>query len=250
MPIRARTLCNDMLNFARNQFTNILLLALLTALISIVLSHVLSPGSEQLITLSDGRHIDDTANMSFQQRIQHMSMEQQRILLKASAANSLAGLIGDVLLVGGLLTMIRQVSNRHSISVLRAICLSAPLFPRLLLLIFFTTLLVQLGLLLIVIPGIMLAIAFSLSPIIVTNDNLSAIKSMRLSASLALANLRLLAPAVLVWLLAKSAILLLATRFALVSPFVTAILLNGLSNLITILLLIYLYRLYMFLRQA
>ena len=122
--------------------------------------------------------------------------------------------------------------------------------PRLLLLIFLTTLLVQLGLLLIIVPGILLAIAFSLAPVIATSDNLGAIKSMRLSARLAFANLRLLAPAVLFWLLAKAAVLLLATQFTLVSSLVAAILLNGLSNLISALLLIYLYRLYMLLRQA
>ncbi|CAJ0992817.1 hypothetical protein SODG_004338 [Sodalis praecaptivus] len=250
MPIMASTLYRDMLNFFRNQFASIVLLALLTALISVVLGHALSPGSEQLMMFSDGTHMGDTADMSLQQLVQQMSVEQQRVLLKASAAGTLAGLVGNVLLAGGLLTMIRLVSNRQPVSVLRAIGLSAPLLPRLLLLIFLTTLLVQLGLLLIIVPGILLAIAFSLAPVIATSDNLGAIKSMRLSASLAFANLRLLAPAVLFWLLAKAAVLLLATQFTLVSLLVAAVLLNGLSNLISALLLIYLYRLYMLLLQA
>lgn len=250
MPIMASTLYRDMLNFFRNQFASIVLLALLTALISVVLRHALSPGSGQLMTLSDSTHMGDTADMSLQQLVQQMSVEQQRVLLKASAAGTLAGLVGNVLLAGGLLTMIRLVSNRQPVSVLRAIGLSAPLLPRLLLLIFLTTLLVQLGLLLIIVPGILLAIAFSLAPVIATSDNLGAIKSMRLSASLAFANLRLLAPTVLFSLLAKAAVLLLATQFTLVSSLVAAVLLNGLSNLISALLLIYLYRLYMLLRQA
>ncbi|OZI13863.1 hypothetical protein CE195_10320 [Sodalis-like symbiont of Philaenus spumarius] len=246
MLIMASTLYHDMLNFFRNQFASILLLALLTALISVVLGHVLSPGSEQLMTLRDSIHMGDTADMSLQQLVQQMSVEQQRVLLKASAAGTLAGLVGNVLLAGGLLTiMIRQ-----PVSVLRAIGLSAPLLPRLLLLIFLTTLLIQLGLLLIIVPGILLAIAFSLAPVIATSDNLGAIKSMRLSASLAFANFRLLAPAVLFWLLAKAMVLLLATQFTLVSSLVAAVLLNGLSNLISALLLIYLYRLYMLLRHA
>lgn len=243
MPIMASTLYRDMLNFFRNQFASIVLLALLTALISVVLGHALSPDS-------DGTHMGDTADMSLQQLVRQMSVEQQRVLLKASAAGILAGLVGNVMLAGGLLTMIRLVSNRQPVSVLRAIGLSAPLLPRLLLLIFLTTLLVQLGLLLIIVPGILLAIAFSLAPVIATSDNLGAIKSMRLSASLVFSNLRLLAPAVLFCLLAKAAVLMLATQFTLVSSLVSAVLLNGLSNLISALLLIYLYRLYMLLRQA
>ncbi|MGL9769287.1 MAG: YciC family protein [Sodalis sp. (in: enterobacteria)] len=250
MSIMVSTLYRDMLNFFRNQFASILLLAFLTAVISVVLGHAMLPGSQQLITLSDGTHMmGDATDMSLQQFVQQMSVEQQQILLKASAAVTLAGLVGNVLLAGGLLTMIRQVSNHKPVSVLRAISLSVPLLPRLLLLIFLTTLLVQLGLLLIIVPGIFLAIAWSLAPVIATSDNLSAIKSMRLSASLAFANLRLLAPAILFWLLAKAMVLLLATQFTLVSS-LAAVLLNGLSNIISALLLIYLYRLYMLLRQA
>jgi len=251
MPIMASTLYRDMLNFTRNQFTSILLLALLTALISVVLGHALSPNTDQLIVLSSqGTGAGDSVNMSLQELVQSMTPEQQRVLLKASAAGTFAGLLGNVILAGALLTMIRLVSNRQPVSVLRAIGIAAPILPRLLLLIFITTLLVQLGLLLVVIPGILVAIALSLAPIIATSENLGVFKSMRLSSKLAYANLRLIMPAVLVWLLAKAAVLLLAAQFSQVSSLVAAVLLNGLSNIVSALLLIYLYRLYMLLRQA
>jgi uncharacterized membrane protein (DUF373 family) len=96
----------------------------------------------------------------------------------------------------------------------------------------------------------LVAIALSLAPIIATSENLGVFKSMRLSSKLAYANLRLIMPAVLVWLLAKAAVLLLAAQFSQVSSLVAAVLLNGLSNIVSALLLIYLYRLYMLLRQA
>lgn len=251
MPITAHTLYRDMLRFFRNQFASISLLALLTALISLVLAHALSPSSAQLMTLSDHTRIGDTTDITIQQLIRQMSLEQQSILLKASAANTLAALVSNVLLIGGLLTMIRLVSNREPVSVLRAIWLSAPLFPRLLVLIFLTTLLVQLGLMLIIVPGILLAILLSLAPVIASSDNIGAIKSMRLSISLAFINIRLLAPAVLFWLLAKASVLSLATKFTLASAQVAeTVFLNSINNLISALLLIYLYRLYMLLRQT
>ncbi|NDL62431.1 YciC family protein [Acerihabitans arboris] len=251
MPIMASTLYRDMLNFTRNQFTSIVLLALLAALISVALGHALSPSSDQLVILSaDSGDMADTSSMSLQELVQQMTPEQQKVLLKASAAGTFAGLVGNVILAGALLTMIRLVSDRQPVSVLRAIGLSAPLLPRLLLLVFITTLLVQLGLILIVIPGILVAIALSLAPVIAASDNLGVFKSMRLSSKLAFANLRLITPAVLVWLLAKATVLLLAAQFTQVSSLVAAVLLNGLSNIISALLLIYLYRLYMLLRQA
>ncbi|UVK79002.1 MAG: putative inner membrane protein [Sodalis sp. Ffu] len=248
VPIMVSTLYRDMRNFFRNQFGSIILLALLTALISVVLGHVLSPENEQSIALGGSAEMGNTAGMTFQQIVGQMSVDQQRILLKASVAGTFASLVGNVLLASGLLTMIRLVSNHQPVSVLLSIGLSAPLLPRLLLLIFLTTLLVQLGLLLLL-PGVLLAIAFSLAPIIATSDNLGAIKSMRLSSKLAYANIRLIAPAVLFWLLAKAVVLLLAMQFTMVSNLVSAVLLSVLSNLISALLLIYLYRLYMLLRE-
>jgi len=251
MPIMASTLYRDMLNFTRNQFVSIVLLALLTALISVSLGHALSPNTEQLLVLNgEGTGVTDTANMSLQELVQQMTPEQQRVLLRASAAGTFAGLVGNVILAGALLTMIRLVSDRQPTSVLRAVGLSVPILPRLLLLIFITTLLVQLGLLLVIVPGIVVAIALSLAPVIAASENLGVFKSMRLSSKLAFANLRLITPAVLVWLLAKAAVLVLAAQFTQVSSLVAAVLLNGLSNIISALLLIYLYRLYMLLRQA
>lgn len=251
MPIMASTLYRDMLNFTRNQFTSIVLLALLAALISVALGHALSPSTDQLVILSaGGPDMADSSGMSLQELVQQMTPEQQKVLLKASAAGTFAGLVGNVILAGALLTMIRLVSDRQPVSVLRAIGLSAPILPRLLILIFITTLLVQLGLLLIVIPGILVAIAFSMAPVIAASENLGVFKSLRLSSKLTFTNLRLVTPAVLVWLLAKAAVLLLAAQFTQISSLVAAVLLNGLSNIISALLLIYLYRLYMLLRQA
>ncbi|MEA9389442.1 YciC family protein [Acerihabitans sp. TG2] len=251
MPIMASTLYRDTLNFTRNQFASIVLLALLTALVSVVLGHALSPSTDQLVMMGTATtDATDTATMSLQDLVQQMTPEQQSVLLKASAAGTIAGLVGNVILAGALLTMIKLVSDRQPVSVLRAVGLSLPILPRLLLLVFITTLLVQLGLLLIVVPGILIAIALSLAPVIATSENLGAFKSMRLSSKMAFANVRLIMPAVVIWLFAKAAVLLLAVQFTEVSSLIAAVLLNGLSNIISALLLIYLYRLYMLLRQA
>lgn len=249
MLLMVSTLYHDMRNFFRNQFTNIIILVLLTSSISVVLDSMLLPGNEQLMSFGINAEMNDTAGMNLKQIIEQLSVEQQLILLKISTAGTFANLVGNVLLAGGLLNMISLVSNRQSASVLRSILLSVPVLPRLSLLIFLTTLLVQLGLLLLL-PGVLLAIAFSLAPVIAIIDNLGVIRSMHLSIELAYNNIRLIAPAVLFWLLVKAILLLLAVQFTVNSILVATILFNVFSNLISSLLLIYLYRLYMLLRHS
>ncbi|ACS85731.1 YciC family protein [Musicola paradisiaca] len=250
MPITASRLYRDTLNFTRNQFLSILLLSLLTAFIAVFLGYAFMPGSEQLQMLSNS-NIDLSAieRPDIGDIIQQMSPEQQWVLLRASAAGTFSSLLGNAVLTGAMLILLHIVSAGQHTSALRAISASVPFLPRLFGLMLVCTLLIQLGMLLLVVPGILLAIAFSLSPIIAVTEKSGVFASMRASSKLAFAHFRLTTPAIILWLLVKVAVLMLIARLPTMSPTAMAIILNGISNLLSAMLLVYLFRLYMLIRS-
>ncbi|TPG62506.1 YciC family protein [Ewingella americana] len=249
MPITASALYRDSFNFMRNQLTSILLLALLTAFITVILNQLFIPGSDQLSLLSaTGDDLSGTTGMSLQELIQNMSPEQQMVLLKVSGAATFSALVGNVLLVGGMLTLIQMVSNGINTSALRSIGASAPVLPRLLGLMLICTLMVQLGLTLFIVPGVLIAVAVSLSPVISCTEKMGVFKSIKVSSKLAFANARLVFPAIMFWLAAKMLVLLAVSHLSFLPAMAATVVLSTLSNLISALLLIYLFRLYSKLR--
>ncbi|CAX59917.1 Conserved uncharacterized protein [Erwinia billingiae Eb661] len=245
MSFTAGSLYRDTGNFFRHQLVTIILMALLTSFITVLIGHALTPGADQLSILTDG---DNGSGMSLIEMVQNMSPDQQRVLLKASAAGTFASLVGNTLLLGGMLSLLPMVSAGQRVSALRAIGASAPTLPRLLLLVFLMTLIIQLGFMALVVPGLILAVVLSLAPVILSTEKVGIFAAMRTSTRLVWSQMKVVAPAIAVWLLAKVVVLFLASSLTILPANVASVVLNALSNLVSAILIIYLYRLYMLLR--
>ncbi|MEZ3414231.1 YciC family protein [uncultured Pantoea sp.] len=244
MSITASSLYRDTGNFLRHQLVTIVLMALLTSFITVIVGHALTPGEDQLSLLSQ----TDSSASSLFEIVQNMSPDQQRILLRASAAGTFAALIGNTLLLGGMLCLLPMVSSGQRVSALRAIGASAPLLPKLLVQTFLITLLVQLGFMVLMVPGVILAILLSLAPVMLASEKTGIFSAMRASMRLAWKNIKVIAPAIILWLLAKIALMFFFSSLTVLPANIASVVLNALGNLVSAILIIYLYRLYMLLR--
>ncbi|WP_099350448.1 YciC family protein [Erwinia amylovora] len=245
MSITAGSLYRDTGNFFRHQLVTILLMALLTSFITMLIGKALTPGIDQMQILGDGAA---GSASSLMEMVRNMSHEQQQVLLRASAAGTFASLVGNVLLLGGMLRLVPLVSSGQRVSALRAMGAAAPDLPRLLLLTFLMTLVIQLGFMVLLVPGVLLAVTLALAPMIMTTEKVGVFAAMRASFRLCWSQMKLVAPAVTLWMAAKLVVLLLASALLVLPPDVASVLLNALSNLLSAALIIYLSRLYMLLR--
>ncbi|CAJ0991813.1 YciC family protein [Pantoea sp. Nvir] len=246
MYITANLLYRDTGNFFRHQLLTIVLMSLMTAFITVILVHTFTPSSDQIAQLQ--LHQNDTSTSSLFELVHDMSPEKQRILLCTSVASIFSTLIGNTLLLGGMLCLITMVSSGHCVSVVRALGGSAPLLPKLLLQTFLITLVVQLGFMVLMLPSIIPAILLSLSPIILAHEKIGVIAAMRASCRLAWKNMKLIAPAIILWLLAKMAIIFASSSLTNLPDNVLAVVITTFNNIVFSLLIIYLFRLYMLVR--
>lgn len=241
MSITASSLYRDTGNFFRHQLVTIVLMALLTSFITMLIGKALTLGVDDIQILGEGAAGSASGLMEM---IRNMSPEQQQVLLHASAADTFASLVGNVLLLGGTLSLIPLASSGQRISALRAIGASAPRLPALLLVTILMTVLIQLSFMVLVVPGVLLAVTLALSPIILMTEKVRVIAAMRASMRLGWSQMKLIAPAVILWIVAKLVVVLASSLL----PDVASVVLNALGNLVSAILIIYLSRLYMLLR--
>ncbi|MCV2508745.1 MAG: YciC family protein [Candidatus Lightella neohaematopini] len=242
-----RNIYFDVTNFIRNQFYNIMMLVLIVSIINTLINHTLISFNEKLLL---NNIIIEHGNLNLNQFIQQLSSEQQHLLLKVSIINTITNLINNILIISGMLIMIDilKYTKKEQIVKILIFFLTKKL-PRLSILIFLLTIIIQFGLLLLVIPGVILTILLSFSPIILFTNQVSISKSIYNSIIFGINNFKLVYPIILLWLIIKMVLLIIITKLFFITPLATNIILNSVNNLLLSILTIYIVRLYLFINK-
>lgn len=246
MKITIKKLCQDTYNFIYNNHIDILILILITIMIHISLNYIMFPKKEELTYINDFIH-SHTHNA-----LQTLSTDQQYILIKLFIANNIPKFISNTFLLSNILTMLYFSSipkTNLPLNILQITKSSISIFPKLLIFIFFITLFIEIGLMFAIIPGISLAIITSLTPIITITENISIIKAMRISAKLSLSNIYFIAPIISFWFATKIIITLVIIYNLDTQRFIARTISETLNNVLSLIILIYLYRLYMLIKN-
>ncbi|MDC9612623.1 YciC family protein [Xenorhabdus khoisanae] len=239
MPITANTLYHDSINFFKNQLLNIVILSVLAALVTTLLEHFLMPNGEQLKLLIELQNaLKEGGNAGIRDFAAQLTSDEQIMFLHTAFGILFCNIFGNTLITASVLVLIHAVSHGQQTNAIHASTLSMKLLPKMFLLMFICTLLVQIGYALMFLPGILFSITFALAPIFLFEKGKSVFSAMQESWKLAFSNMRLLIPAMLLWFAVK-------LMLELVSVKIPGIAVSMLNNLLSALLLIYLFRLYM-----
>ncbi|PHM49474.1 YciC family protein [Xenorhabdus miraniensis] len=239
MPITANTLYHDSINFFKNQLLNIVILSVLAALVTTLLEHFLMPNGEQLNLLIELQNaLKEGGNAGIRDFVAQLTTDEQTMFLHTAFGILFCNIFGNTLITASVLVLIHAVSHGQQTNAIHAGTLSIKLLPKMFLLMFICTLLVQIGYALMFLPGILFSITFALAPIFLFEKGKSVFSAMQESWKLAFSNMRLLIPAMLLWFAVK-------LMLELVSVKIPGIAVSILNNLLSALLLIYLFRLYM-----
>ncbi|EPC7687540.1 YciC family protein [Providencia stuartii] len=245
MSISANSLINDSVNFFKNQLGGLFTIALLAAVVSVIIYAILIPDPQLFVTyLESLKKLTEVGSQGAQYWLENMTDKEKNAIIHVFFGTLLPTILGSTILICGVLSYINRLSRGEDITVMQALSSSLPKIPSIFLLVLICSLLVQIGINLFIVPGVLLAIGFSLAPAVLISENVSPFSAIGKSWKIAYANWRIILPMIMIWLASQMLVALLFNMFEL-----NYIVSNGISffvnNLIAAFVLLYFFRLYM-----
>ena len=245
MSISANSLISDSTNFFKNQLSGLSTIVLLATAVSLIIYAAMIPSAQMIGVLVEAQgKLIEAGNAGLQDWVANLSEQEKSSILRVSFGLILSVTLGSLVLICGVLSYIKGMSQGDEMTGMQAITASLPKAPSMFLLLVICSLLIQLGITIMVLPGVVLAIGFSLAPAILINEKINPFSAMGKSWKLAYANWRVALPMVLIWMACQMLVSVVISSVEL-----NHIVANGLSflinNFIAAFALIYFYRVYM-----
>ncbi|XBC44608.1 MAG: YciC family protein [Buchnera aphidicola (Schlechtendalia peitan)] len=242
MHITVNLLYRDTINFFKQKKLVIFIIIVIASSITITLDNIFDVNINVLKIFYE---LKNNTHYSIFDLIKTLTPHQQKQLLLSSIIKVFSSLIGTTVLIGLLTIFIKSMSfdKKDFISELKQYNLH--IFINLFILMFVITTIIQLGLVLLVIPGIIAFVLLALSPIILILDHKNIIQSIISSIQITLQNFTIICPAIIQWLLSKFVILIFISDIKIFSESILLFFVNIVTNLISSILIIYLFRFYM-----
>ncbi|MFD1091329.1 YciC family protein [Providencia vermicola] len=250
MSISANSLISDSVNFFKNQLSGLFTIVVLATAVSLVIYAMMIPNEQMIGVLAQAQNqMIESGNAGLQDWILGLSEQDKSSILRVSFGLILSVTLGSLVLICGTLSYIAGMSRGEPMNATQALSASLGKAPSMFLLLVVCSLLIQLGITIMVLPGIVLAIGFSLAPAILINERTNPFSAMGKSWKMAYANWRVALPMVLIWMAAQMLVSVLLSSLQM-----NHIVLNGISfllnNIVAAFALIYFYRLYMLVNKT
>lgn len=251
MSMSVSGLARDSLNFFRNQAASVLVISLLTAVIAVALNVLLTYNSNgtDIIRMLESTYINEGSG-EFQRAVAALTADDQWQMLKTGLGSILGSLLGNAVFVTSMIFLVFSASQGEILTAVQAITGSAGRIPRMLVLLLICSLVIALGLVAMYLPGLVLAMLLALAPIVMFTEKNSIFTAIKISGNIAMKNIRTLLPAILVWFALKQASVLLLSQLPLPNEHITMVIVLFLNNIISGLMIIYLFRFYQLFTQS
>ncbi|WMY95262.1 MAG: YciC family protein [Arsenophonus sp.] len=244
MYIITNSLISDSYNFFKNQLNGIFLLSLISATISLILYYFFVPLQEVEIIIKN--FINQNNSISLSTWTKQLSDEEIKIIMRVSLLSFVSIFIGLTFLVSSVLTYLFEINKDNHIHALQAFVLSLHIFPKMIMLLIICSILIYIGFMFFIAPGIILTIGFSLSPIILINfKNTMPLLAIKKSFKIAFRHWWLVLSILLFWLVLQIFITIFIGKLHIFPNIINNLISFTSNNLLTSFTLIYFFRLYM-----
>lgn len=245
MPTTASTIYRDSLNFYKNERRSIVTLSAFLAVILAAITSLVGPSTQEyqlMIEFIANFKNSEFANSS-PAELEAMSNSVVDVAKKVLILYAFETLLQSVLVLV-LLMFIMAISSGHNVTITQAFSAGLPHLPKMFLLVILCSILISVGFMVMIIPGIILLIGFALAPVVLTHQsNLG--NAIRLGWKIGFNESKLLIPALGIWILLQFGVGFLTNITAQLPSFIHNFLFYSLKNMASAWIIIYLFRLFM-----